>query len=996
LPASNQLLNNNYLTEGSWPMGSHDWGWSGARWWSFDFHSHTPVSDDYGKGPDQAEHKNLQPREWLLNYMRAGVDCVAVTDHNSGAWIDPLKSALAELRDEGHSDYRPLVIFPGVEVSVQGGVHLLAIFAPTATTSDIDSLLGAAVYKGTKGSSDGVTLKSFSEVCQTIADLGGIAIPAHVDCPSGLFTELSGQTLIQALNCTAIVAAEVIDPGADKPPVYKEHRKHPWTEVRGSDAHHPWGDSGQRYPGSHFTWVKMGKPTIGGLRLALLDGKLSVRRSDEVLSGAQNTSGAKLAQDEAKSTSTSLSAPLGSLNEQHGDHLIESIEVDTAYFMGRGAPFCLRLNPWLNAVIGGRGTGKSSLVEFLRSAMRRFNELPAIMKGDLEKYREASTGRDHDGLLTEDTQMAIYYRKQGARFRINWSPNGTETPIEEEQSDGSWASAEGEITQRFPIRIYSQKQIYQLAKQPAALMRIIDDASDVDKRSWLDQWKSEETRFLSLRAKVREIEDGLSEESRIRGELADVERKMKLFEETDHADILKEYQSRQKQVRGVSDWEETWQNAGESIREVADGIVPQSLGDANLEWDLDEKEEDRLLGQKSEEARSDLSEIANELRQLAERANDVLSTWKEAREQSDWNSRVKTSTDAYENLEQTLAAEGAGDPSQYGVLVKERQRLEQRLNDFDERRQRAKEKAEEADECLERLKDLRRELTAKRRAFLKRVLTGNRFVRISVEPYGEHDSVEADLRALLGLDGQFEKDLGKFEGDSGFLSALSLSGDQTDIEESILALKQQLLEVRDAEDGAADVRDQRFAQYLNRLSPEVVDRLELWFPEDRLNIEYSATSDGKSFSPIRGGSPGQMTAALLAFLLSYGDEPLVLDQPEDDLDNYLIYKLIVHQLREVKQRRQVIVVTHNPNIVVNGDAELVAALEPRNGQTVLKCNGSLQEGNVRDTICHIMEGGRIAFEQRYRRIALDNQPQHQKARVEPVAQADRTSVGAEG
>ena len=53
-----------------------------------------------GKVPTQTELKNISPKEWLLNYMRAEIDCVAVTDHNSGAWIDPLKQALSELEQK--------------------------------------------------------------------------------------------------------------------------------------------------------------------------------------------------------------------------------------------------------------------------------------------------------------------------------------------------------------------------------------------------------------------------------------------------------------------------------------------------------------------------------------------------------------------------------------------------------------------------------------------------------------------------------------------------------------------------------------------------------------------------------------------------------------------------------------------------------------------------------------------------------------------------------
>ena len=76
----------------------------------------------------------------------------------------------------------------------------------------------------------------------------------------------------------------------------------------------------------------------------------------------------------------------------------------------------------------------------------------------------------------------------------------------------------------------------------------------------------------------------------------------------------------------------------------------------------------------------------------------------------------------------------------------------------------------------------------------------------------------------------------------------------------------------------------------------------------------------------------------------------------------------MNRLRETKVQRQVIVVTHNPNIVVHGDAEFVLSLESRDGQSSIACSGGLQEQNVRDEICRVMEGGREAFERRYRRI----------------------------
>ena len=70
-----------------------------------DFHAHTPASNDYGRGPDAATLKARTPEEWLLDFMRAGFDAVAVTDHNSGEWIEKLKGAHETLRHRGTGSF---------------------------------------------------------------------------------------------------------------------------------------------------------------------------------------------------------------------------------------------------------------------------------------------------------------------------------------------------------------------------------------------------------------------------------------------------------------------------------------------------------------------------------------------------------------------------------------------------------------------------------------------------------------------------------------------------------------------------------------------------------------------------------------------------------------------------------------------------------------------------------------------------------------------------
>lgn len=150
--------------------------------------------------------------------------------------------------------------------------------------------------------------------------------------------------------------------------------------------------------------------------------------------------------------------------------------------------------------------------------------------------------------------------------------------------------------------------------------------------------------------------------------------------------------------------------------------------------------------------------------------------------------------------------------------------------------------------------------------------------------------------------------------------------------------------------------------------PANLDQLLCWWPEDLLRVKYARDAMKEKFEDLEKGSAGQKAAAILAFLLSHGEEPLVIDQPEDDLDNALIYDLVVKQIHANKKNRQLIIVTHNPNIVVNGDAELVHVLEFKNGQVQRSAQGGLEEQTIRDRICDIMEGGREAFDKRYHRI----------------------------
>jgi len=242
----------------------------GSKWWKVDFHAHSAASTtDAFRNADA-----LSDRDWLLAQMAAGIDAVVVTDHNSGGQIDALKTELAALQQERPDGYRALVLFPGVEISTPGPVHVLAVLDPSKATSDVDHLLGAVRYGGTKGDSDAVTELATSAVIKMIIENQGIAIPAHYDQAKGLGKQ-EGQTLGQVLETDGLLALEVVGATFQPAGMLMQSRKS-FSFVVGSDCHKR-EDIGGRY-----TWVKMTEPNLEGLRFALLDGERSVIRFDKV------------------------------------------------------------------------------------------------------------------------------------------------------------------------------------------------------------------------------------------------------------------------------------------------------------------------------------------------------------------------------------------------------------------------------------------------------------------------------------------------------------------------------------------------------------------------------------------------------------------------------------------------------------------------------------------------------------------------------------------
>ena len=157
-----------------------------------------------------------------------------------------------------------------------------------------------------------------------------------------------------------------------------------------------------------------------------------------------------------------------------------------------------------------------------------------------------------------------------------------------------------------------------------------------------------------------------------------------------------------------------------------------------------------------------------------------------------------------------------------------------------------------------------------------------------------------------------------------------------------------------------------FKNVITSLNDAQIDELMLFMPEDEIEVQYKPIQSGP-FKSLSTASAGQKTTAILTFILSYGNNPLILDQPEDDLDNRLVYDLIVDRLKKAKENRQIIIVTHNANIPVNADAEYIVSMDSESSYLKVLTNGSVDKSEIKKEICDVMEGSQAAFDMRSKR-----------------------------
>jgi len=271
-------------------------------------------------------------------------------------------------------------------------------------------------------------------------------------------------------------------------------------------------------------------------------------------------------------------------------------------------------------------------------------------------------------------------------------------------------------------------------------------------------------------------------------------------------------------------------------------------------------------------------------------------------------------------------------------------------------------------EMLKELRRKREELFGRRKAYVEGLGAAAETTQVRLYRQGQTDGFDIDLRTLLHRSEFFDS---AFADDGLAKGLLAEQPKDPTYPDKVEVFKEQLIDFvekgRSSVIGRSLKADNRFFTHVAGLDEyEVATEIMLWFPEDRLEVRHRPRPSA-NFEAVDRGSPGQRTAALLAVILQMGTEPLLLDQPEDDLENKLIKSLIVESLKRIKATRQVVVATHNANVVVTSGAENIIVLE-HGALPVIESSGTLQSKEVREAVCLILEGGKDAIRDRYRRL----------------------------
>ncbi|MCB9365540.1 MAG: hypothetical protein H6587_13290, partial [Flavobacteriales bacterium] len=879
----------------------------------------------------------------------------AVTDHNTPLGIKEIQAAAKD---------KPITIFPGVEITCDSTkIHLLILFDPSKGEEEVKSFLSKCdIEHSVYGDQLASTNKSVVQVANIVRDkCNAIVIPAHIDEFSGIFN-LSHQNLIDFYERPDITAVQVvhkafydnnvpadfhsqlvqyygntkstIDVTAWKKPVDLAKEKN-ISILTFSDNPHKVGDSrhGLWGIGSRFTWIKMDEiPSLEGLRQAFLLPEHRVMNDFDIKDSDPNKQPVIWFKS-LKVTGTNLTTK-------------QDLEID--------------FNPQLNTIIGGRGSGKSSILRFIRGVFNRavnLADFEDLLKEQNLFYKKADTSHKKEtiGVFDLDTSVVeIEIVRKEVLYKIVASKiNSASSQLIEvfKWIDGSWALVKDDdkdFLEIFEFEQYSQKQIYEIAKNPNALRERIDNAIPV-LQDVLERKSKIANEFLEARTSLRTKQGTIGGKTKIKTDLEDINNTLKAIDKSGITTTIKSTDFFVEDQKPIKSFTELIDELKLALEQVKASFTIPTIDTVSIQESHREEIENLI-----QNATQSIIQQEKELDKIILEVGKLKSTFDLAIQNSDWQKALSSLLAEIEEKKKALSEseiEALSKYQQLKLVVIDKQQELKAIEAIE------KEIIDINAKCTNLLKeyvDVCKEITEIRSTFISDHITADN-IKIEIKGFRNQDDFESQIRSIISNDSSFGDDIEK-------LKTLCFTGI---VENKIKDCKKAILDAH-----YSDISSEHFGGHfknaLRKLSPSQIDSIELFMPEDEIIVKYKPEGS-TGFKPLSTASAGQKTAAILTFLLSFGDIPLLLDQPEDDLDNRLVYDLVVKGLKKAKEKRQIIVVTHNANIPVNGDAEYILSMDSTTTDIKVLHSGTVENSAIKKEICDVMEGSEKAFQLRSER-----------------------------
>ncbi len=912
----------------------------GLKWYKCDFHLHTVGSECF-------EDKTITAKQWVEEAIKKNLDCIAITDHNTGVSIDEIKK---------EAENKSLIIFPAVEITCDTSkIHLLILFDVDKSSEDVnDFLIKCDIDRSKFGKQDAYTSKSVLEVAKIANANGCLIIPAHIDEFNGLGS-LSHDILNEFLNLPYINAVQFVhekflesslvingneelknyidlyyDSNIDYTIIKdwyspinkaKELKKalltfsdNPHSEK--SSHHGLWGI------GNKYSWIKMEqKPSLESLRQSFLLPELRVRHCYE--------------------------------NEKIPYNLpnlwIKSIIINDTEITQKGTSLELSFSPQLTTIIGGRGSGKSSILRFLRGALLKSidSTLDSIKEDQDNFYKKKD--RNGKGVLTSDSILEIHFMRNGIEYKIRASNLIANQEVEISKLNGdNWeiVSDDGFI-EFFEFEHYSQKQIYEIAKKPNSLRERIDNAIDeiYSLKKERDTLKNE---YKTQAASIRTIQGEISGKGKLETEVKDILAQIELYNKSNISDLIKKISKFIENKKSIIEFEKDLETRENSIKEFIDSLNIPALDIESFEENYRSSfsEYYSSISNKYDDVKIKYLEMLDDLK------NEKTEFMQKVKD-SKWNNDFAINNKEFEEEKLKLKELGLSDLDNFERLMETKEEKENELAVMIKKEESLLSEISKKEEIHSRYIAKLEQITELRKNFVSTILKDEK-VKIKINSFRNKEDFENTLRKIIDRNTGFYEDI-----DS--LKELCFNGQ---VKTKMIDFRNLILRVREKEE-VSNISG-HFKNLINGLTDADIDELMLFMPEDEIEVQYKPNPTG-GFKSLSTASAGQKTTAILTFILSYGNTPIILDQPEDDLDNRLVYDLIVHKLKQAKDNRQIIIVTHNANIPVNGDSEYIISMDSESRFLKVFSEGSVDKKEIKKEICDVMEGSEKAFEMRSNR-----------------------------